>query len=151
MNKVFLLIFVAALIAGFYAFGINNKNISENKIARVCVKDVCYVIEIADDESERARGLMFRQDLGENEGMLFIFDQEEKHSFWMKNTLISLDIVWIDSRGKIVDISQNTPPCAGDPCPSYMPQKPAKYVLEVAAGQMEIIGANKGDEVNIEH
>ena len=92
---------------------------------------------------------MFRQSLGENEGMLFIFENEAKHSFWMKNTKIALDIVWIGTDGKIVFIAKNVSPCAGDPCPSYAPPSSAKYVLEVAAGQMEKSNARVGDMASV--
>ncbi len=144
------LVFAAVIfIAGFLFFN-NQKNAPENETVRVCVKDNCYEVEIADDPMERARGLMFRQNLDEDKGMLFVFENSGKHSFWMKNTLIALDIIWIDERGKILHISQNTPPCESDFCPSYAPEEPSKYVLEVAAGQTRKIGAAMGDKVNFE-
>ncbi len=132
------------LVAGFLVFS-NQKNAPKNGLGRVCVKDSCYDVEIAKTPQEQARGLMFRESLADGKGMLFVFESEIRHSFWMKNTLISLDIIWIDSDGKIVYISQNTPPCVADPCPSYAPDAPAKYVLEVAAGQIQKTGAQAGD------
>jgi uncharacterized membrane protein (UPF0127 family) len=63
-------------------------------------------VEIADDASERVRGLMYRTALAENRGMLFVFPDEERLSFWMKNTLIPLSIAFIDSKGRIVDIQE---------------------------------------------
>ena len=122
----------------------------ENKKPAACIGSVCYEIEIADDSRERERGLMFREELAGGKGMLFVFDREGKYPFWMKNTKIALDIVWFGADGKIVFISKNTPPCAADYCPSYAPDAPAKYVLEVAAGQMEAIGAAVGDTVKVE-
>ncbi|MEK6891857.1 MAG: DUF192 domain-containing protein [Nanoarchaeota archaeon] len=87
-------------------------------------------VEIADDNKGRMYGLMFRGNLDENSGMLFVFDDEDNQTFWMKNTLIPLDIIFISKDMKIVDIKSATP-CKEDPCSLYMSSKPAKYVLEV--------------------
>src|SRR3989344_1181533 len=87
-------------------------------------------VEIADSPEERTAGLMFRESLGENFGMLFIFDDEKTRSFWMKNTLIPLDMVFISRDFKIVDIKY-AEPCIQDQCTSYVSSKLAKYVLEV--------------------
>ena len=87
-------------------------------------------VEIADDNQERMRGLMFREHLNENNGMLFVFENEERQIFWMKNTLIPLDMIFININFKIVDI-KHAVPCEENPCPLYESSKPAKYVLEV--------------------
>lgn len=87
-------------------------------------------VEIADDNNERINGLMFRKNLDKNSGMLFIFDDETYQTFWMKNTLIPLDIIFIGKDLKIVDIKYATP-CKEDPCKLYKSPGPAKYVLEV--------------------
>ena len=87
-------------------------------------------VEVADDNNERGKGLMFREKLNENDGMLFVFDDESYLAFWMKNTLIPLDIIFIDENYGIVDI-KNAVPCKEDPCALYKSLKPAKYVLEV--------------------
>jgi uncharacterized membrane protein (UPF0127 family) len=91
-------------------------------------------IEIADTDEKRATGLMFRKDLPYSSGMLFIFDTEDFHSFWMKNTLIPLDILWLDKDFRIRYYYQNVQPCKSDPCASYSPLIKAVYVLEVNAG-----------------
>ncbi|HOI97814.1 MAG TPA: DUF192 domain-containing protein [Candidatus Pacearchaeota archaeon] len=140
-------IFIAGIIVSFPR---KNGSAVEINAPRACLNGFCYEIEIAKTPADRARGLMFRESLGENEGMLFVFDREEKHSFWMKNTLMSLDIVWMDAVGEIVGISENTAPCAVDPCPSYVPGGMAKYVLEIVAGQVQKIGARIGDRAIIE-
>ena len=87
-------------------------------------------VEIADDNNERMHGLMFRENLDKNSGMLFIFDDENYQTFWMKNTLIPMDIIFISSDMKIVDIKYATP-CEVDPCKLFKSSRPAKYVLEV--------------------
>ncbi|MBI3611149.1 MAG: DUF192 domain-containing protein [Nitrospirae bacterium] len=91
-------------------------------------------VEIARTPVEQARGLMFRATLPEDHGMLFIFDRTEAHRFWMKNTLIPLDIVWMDQRKRIIHIEYQVPPCKRDPCPVYGPSAESLYVLEVNAG-----------------
>ncbi|MBI2546034.1 DUF192 domain-containing protein [Candidatus Woesearchaeota archaeon] len=93
---------------------------------------VLITAEIADTDKERAQGLMFRESLPENQGMLFIFDDEADRVFWMKNTLIPLDMIFISKDLEVVDI-QHAAPCTADPCTLYNSTKPAKYVLEVNA------------------
>lgn len=90
--------------------------------------------ELARTEEERARGLMFREKIGPDQGMLFVFEDEGPYAFWMKNTLIPLDMLWLDRERRIVHIERNVPPCKADPCPFYPPQRPGLYVLELAAG-----------------
>jgi uncharacterized protein len=77
---------------------------------------------------------MYREALAPQSGMLFPFAEPGVHMFWMKNTMIPLDIIWIDSEGKVLFISSGTPPCRADPCPNYGPQAPAASVLEIAGG-----------------
>ena len=91
------------------------------------------IVEIADTSQERAQGLMFRESLCQNCGMLFIFEEEEMHSFWMKNTLIPLDMIFLDKNGIITDIIE-AEPCVQDPCPYYTSSQPGRYVLEINKG-----------------
>ncbi len=123
----------------------------DSQTAEVCLKNTCYRVELAFTAQQRAQGLMFRKNLEQYQGMLFVFENAGIHGFWMKNTLIPLDIVWIGENKKIIYISQNTPPCAADSCPNYGPREPAKYVLELNAGQIKKIGAAIGDEIAINH
>jgi uncharacterized protein len=102
-------------------------------------------IEIADNEEERMRGLMDRQNLPDNAGMLFVFQNEEPRSFWMKNTYISLDIIYINSNKEIVSIQKYTQPKSTYSIPS---EKPAMYVLEVNAGYSDKNGINPGDKID---
>lgn len=82
--------------------------------------------------------------------MLFIFEEEDIHPFWMKNTLIPLDILWINSRREIVFMSKKTQPCILDPCPVIQPDKKAKYVLELQGGISDTIGLIEGDKVSLD-
>lgn len=93
--------------------------------------------ELAASEDARMRGLMFRKRLDDNQGMLFVFEEEGYHSFWMKNMSISIDILWLDRQKRIVHIEHRVPPCSREPCPSYPPEFPSLYVLELKAGESE--------------
>ena len=91
-------------------------------------------VEIAADADTRAQGLMYRDRLREHTGMLFFFPENGVYPFWMKNTLIPLDMIWIDEQRRIVRIIPNVQPCRADPCDNTDPGVPARYVLEVADG-----------------
>lgn len=106
-----------------------------------------YWVEIADDDEERAQGLKYRNSLPDNAGMLFIWSRSAPRSFWMLDTRIPLDIVYLDEEQTIVAWSLNTPPCRTRQCPSYPSLKPARYVLEVNAGEMERLGVSLGDRM----
>ncbi|SEL63580.1 hypothetical protein SAMN05428989_2118 [Pseudoxanthomonas sp. GM95] len=110
-----------------------------------------YSIEIADDNTERARGLMFRDEMADDHGMLFIHQNEEPLAYWMKNTHIPLDILYFDHDLKLVGEQRDVPPCtAGNACPSYPSHAPALYVLELNAGQAAKIGLKKGDALTVD-
>jgi len=102
-------------------------------------------IEIADTDEKREIGLMGRPTLGENEGMLFVFDNEHYASFWMKNTIIPLDMIFINKYGIIVTIHQNTTPFSEQ---SYTATAPTLLVLEVNAGFTEQHNINVGDKID---
>ncbi|MBN1223431.1 MAG: DUF192 domain-containing protein [Candidatus Aminicenantes bacterium] len=104
--------------------------------------------ELAVSDSERAMGLMFRETVNSDQGMLFIFEEEGKHSFWMKNMVVSIDILWLNSAKQIVHIEERVPPCKRDPCPSYTPGVPAMYVLELKAGSVAECGIKLSDKMN---
>lgn len=114
----------------------------------LCNGPQCIAIEIADTPDTRTQWLMFRTEMGEDNGMLFIFNKEEIYAFWMKNTLIPLDMVWIDSNNTIVDI-QTAVPCEADPCPTYKPSWESLYVLEINAKRANELWWKPGDQVTI--
>ena len=118
--------------------------------AQVQLRGQTFNVEVADNDMERARGLMYRDQMDSDAGMLFLFDRQEAQAFWMKNTRIPLDILYFDEQWKMVGWSLNTPPCSlGDQCPSYPSQAPARYVLELNAGTAERIGAQLGDLLDV--
>lgn len=100
--------------------------------------------EISDDNIERAQGLMFRSMMKDNEGMIFLFPNEEIQSFWMRNTKLPLDIIYVDKDFKIVKIYRNTTPFSTVSLPS---NKPSKYVVEINAGLTEKYNINEGDKI----
>ena len=107
-----------------------------------------FTVEVADEQDERARGLMFRDALPEGTGMLFVHDAPRPLAYWMKNTRIPLDIFYFDATRKLVSVSRGVPPCSlGDRCPPYPSTGPALYVLELNAGQAGKLGARPGDEI----
>lgn len=107
-------------------------------------------VEIAADDENRAQGLMYRDHLADDRGMIFFFPQKGDYAFWMKNTIIPLDMIWIDEAKKVVHIAHDVPPCQADPCPSYPPGAEAMYVLEVAAGVAAKHHVANGDVLTFE-
>jgi uncharacterized membrane protein (UPF0127 family) len=107
-------------------------------------------LELALTQEELATGLMFRPTLAADRGMLLLFPVERYPSIWMKNTLIDLDLVFLDDHGIVVDIIAGVPPCVADPCPIYTPSVPARAVLEIAAGGADGHGIAVGDPLEFE-
>lgn len=93
--------------------------------------------ELAVTDAERQLGLMFRDKLDPDQGMLLVFEQEDYYSIWMKNMKIPLDILWLDKEKRIVHIERNVPPCKEEPCPSYISKLPSLFVLEIKSGEAE--------------
>lgn len=116
----------------------------------VTLRERVFTIEIADSDAERERGLMFRDHMAADAGMLFLFEDEQPRSFWMKNCRIGLDILYFDAAWKLVGQSLSVPPCSmGDRCPSYPSGAPARYVLELNAGTAQAMGVQLGDSLTV--
>jgi uncharacterized membrane protein (UPF0127 family) len=102
-------------------------------------------VEVLTTDAERQMGLMFRESLPQDRGMLFVFDESDFYGFWMKNCKFAIDIVWLDEKRRVVHMAERVPPCRHDPCPSYQPLQRARYVVEMNAGQARrekvVIGA----------
>jgi len=149
-KRIVLFIVIIALLIGFFVAYVKN---TADKIDYVEIyaadNKILVNVEIADDSQEWAQGLMFRKNLDENSGMLFIFPDEQTRGFWMKNTLIPLDIIFVSSNLTIIDIKENFGPCETDPCQVYTSKAPAKYVLEVNGGFVEKKGIKVGDRIKI--
>ena len=105
--------------------------------------------ELADTPRKRAEGLMYREYLDPDGGMLFTFSQAQAWVFWMKNTKIPLDLIWMNEKKQIVHMEQRVPICArtDDSCPQYRPNEDALYVLELAAGQAESLKLQRGSKL----
>ena len=128
-----------------------TKNDTASNGPRVTLPDGSVIpVELATDDPTRAQGLMFRDQLPPDRGMLFMFPQTGNYPFWMKNTLIPLDMIWIDEQKRIVHIAHDVPPCKADPCPSYDPAAFAKYVLELAGGVAARHGLANGQALRFE-
>jgi uncharacterized membrane protein (UPF0127 family) len=104
-------------------------------------------VEIAEKDQDRQRGLMYRTSMPDDHGMIFWFEEKSNHSFWMHNTCIPLDMLYIDDDGLIVGIEENTPTLSDD---TFEVGCESKYVLEVNAGWTRAHGVTAGQKVNIE-
>lgn len=104
-------------------------------------------VELAENDEERMQGMMYRKSMDDEKGMLFIFQREEPQSFWMKNTIIPLDIMYVNSKKEIVKIHKNTTPFSESSLPS---EKPATYVVEVSGGFTDRYGVKEGDIISFE-
>ncbi|MCI0417094.1 DUF192 domain-containing protein [bacterium] len=117
------------------AFGIRS-TLAAQKLPAITVlvnATVKIEAELAYTDANRSRGLMFRENMPSDAGMLFVFPELDVHSFWMKNTLIPLDILWLNERKEVVYLV-TAQPCKTNPCDSMVPLQKSKYVLEVNAG-----------------
>ncbi|HEY7906616.1 MAG TPA: DUF192 domain-containing protein [Wenzhouxiangella sp.] len=115
------------------------------------VKGERFKVTIADDDQSRARGLMFVDELPDDQGMLFVFRREAPRAFWMRNTRIPLDIIYLDAEFQVVTIIKNAKPCRTQRCPSYPSVKPAQYVLELNGGMSDQLGLEVGDAITVGH
>ncbi|MFK7807157.1 MAG: DUF192 domain-containing protein [Saprospiraceae bacterium] len=104
-------------------------------------------LEVADDDKQRAQGMMYRKNIPNDTGMIFLFPEAKPQSFWMRNTYVSLDIIFVDENNKIVNIHENTPTLTDDQFPSTAP---SKYVVEVAGGYTNAYGIKAGDMIEFE-
>ncbi len=115
-------------------------------IERVCFDEACLGVELALTPQKRSQGLMFREYLPRNRGMLFVFDSDDYWVFWMKNTHVPLDMIWLNADRQVVHIVKNVPVDKGENIPQYAPAVPARYVLETNAGFCGKYNIKLGDE-----
>ncbi len=142
--------FISAIFISIFIFQSAQifKSQDSNTGAQVIINEVVINVEIADESRERQQGLMFRESLSKDTGMLFIFEREGTYSFWMKNMKFSIDIIWINSDWRVVHVEQNLAPCF-EVCPIYVSENTAMYVLEVNSGFANEHFIKEGSRVKI--
>jgi uncharacterized membrane protein (UPF0127 family) len=147
LRKILKLILVIALIVVAYFLIVNfwPKGGNKTLVLNTSTGTHSYSMEVSDNRDTRMKGLMEREKLDADKGMLFIFEDERVPAFWMKNMKIPLDIVFMDKNYKVVDYFENVPACTADPCPHYLPGTDSKYVAELSAGTAKKIGLKRGD------
>lgn len=149
---------VKLLIAGLLVvllIGVTSVLSKNSNSMQVQINQTTYNLEVATTPSQQATGLMYRTEMASNQGMLFIFDSAQVRAFYMKNTLIPLDIIFLDQNKSVLNIAKNVPPCQQvvqdqSDCPLYYSQGAAKYVIELNAGQTDKINLQPGQIVNLE-
>ena len=155
MKKILLIAICIATLSSCNEQNAGNKKVTQTEITftkegtlRLLKEDGALVkiidIEIADDDYQRETGLMHRPSMLDSQGMLFVFDEEDYRGFYMKNTLISLDIIYIDASGKIISFAEQTTPMDEATLSS---QLPAQYVLEIKGGLSEDWVLEIGDKI----
>lgn len=146
------------IVAGFWLVKILLKTpsssniIANNNVVEVKIKGQLFKLEVADTLEKRSVGLMKRTQMDADKGMLFVFSNSGFHSFWMRNTYIPLDLIWLNSAGKVVHIAENAQPCSNIVsaiCSTMVPSAVAKYVIELNAGQVEKLELEVGDVIEL--
>jgi len=142
-----LLISVAIVLAvlSFLVVKINPAKTVGNNL---CFNQTCFKVEIASATNDRQTGLMNRDSLDQDKGMLFVFDKEGNYPIWMKNTKFPLDVIWINKDGKVVDV-QTLSPCTSGSCPSFSAKSNAKYILEINSGLASKDNIKIGDKADL--
>jgi hypothetical protein len=116
----------------------------------VTFKQTSFMAEVAATDTEKAKGLMYRQNLAKDRCMFFVYSEDGNHAIWMKNCLIALDVAWVDADGRVVETVERVPPCSpmrGDDCPTYGGNVLARYFVEFPAGTFKHLNLKKGDHL----
>jgi len=145
MRRCVLLVAVLGLCAGC-----SRKSASDEGLLAVTLPNGREIrAEVLTRPEDMMRGMMFRDSLAPDRGMLFVHTTPGRYAYWMFQCLIPLDIIWLDADKRIVEISANTPPCKGEAktCPSYGGNHDALYVLEIAGGMAQKYGLKTGDVI----
>lgn len=150
-RKIILLVFGIIVIGSFLFLGQYFFTDTRKQGAEVIFlgRDLALHSELALTANQHRQGLMNRNKLDPGDAMLFVFSDDQLLSFWMKNTLMPLDLVFVSSGLKIVDIKKDFEPCRTSPCQTYQPTMPARYVVEMNAGLAEKKGLELGDKIEI--
>ena len=145
MNKKQILFLVGIVAFLILIFNFSQKDSSNS----VCIGETCFEVEVVDSLETRAKGLMFREQMDKDKGMWFVFEESKVYPFWMKNTLIPLDMIWVNENFEIVAIIENAVPCEVNPCEHYNPGTEALYVLEINAGLSSELNLGVGNIVSV--
>lgn len=138
LRLTFILIIICLFVIGGWFF---------NNLTSLEINNTILNVEIADTNEERQKGLSGRKELTNTQGMLFIFSQPGFYSFWMKEMLFPLDIIWINSDKKVVFIKEDAQPCLEENCQTIQSDEEAQYVLELKAGMVEELNIKIGDKL----
>ncbi|MCP5049528.1 MAG: DUF192 domain-containing protein [bacterium] len=117
------------------------------KLIPLYIGDNKFTVEVADTDEKWTTGMMYREVVPDDFGMLFVSNVEYHRSFWMKNCLANLDIIFLDSYKQVINIHINVPPCKREPCPGYASERPAQYVLELRGNRAKELNLKPGDVV----
>lgn len=140
-------IVLICLLVVFLLMGLLFKNHHANQDCIRSAETKCaYKLDVADNEEEQALGLSFRDNMAQDRGMLFIFDQADKYCFWMKDMRFNLDIIWLDSNKDIVKVMENVEPATYPE--NFCPANPAKYVIELNSGEAKKQGYQLGYKID---
>lgn len=140
--------FFISIFIGLPLFSVSTHADPSNQKGFVSIHGTKFQVDVVRTDREWEKGLMFREKLGPREGMLFFGKVERPQSFWMKNTLISLDIIFISAKRTIVSIQKRATPLSLEPLPS---KGPATHVLEILGGQADAFGIKEGMKVEFEN
>ncbi len=132
------IIFLVAISACVYS--------AQRQQDRVCFSSNCVNVEVVKEGEKLMRGLQYRKALAQDSGMLFVFPDDSLHRFWMKDTLIPLDMIWLNGQKNVIFIETHVPVCVLDPCPTYGPKQESRFVLEVNAGHAKAMGIEIGSK-----
>ena len=138
-----------ALVISTFLLGAFFLNKTFSDTTNILINNHVFNVELAISATERSRGLMHRKSLAPNSGMLFIYSKPQIISFWMKETLIPLDLIFFDANGQLIEIHHNIQPCEVTTCKTYTNKKPAQFALELAGGAAKKFGIKAGSGFSI--
>ena len=144
------LLVLGAWLAGLSLVGTAATPVNSPPHGEVILSGHRFQVEIADTDAAREHGLMDRTHLAADHGMLFVYSEPRIRLFWMKDTLIPLDILFFDAHKRLINASADTPPCKTRTCPTYASRAPAQYVLELNAGIAEQLRLTPGALLQIQ-
>ncbi len=139
-----------SIILVFIFIGISQTQIVDSRARAkklICFKNSSFLVEVAETKEQQEKGLMYVRSLPSNSGMLFIYKDEAPRYFYMKNTYIPLDIIWMDKEKKVVSIKKNAQPADSEVYETICPQEEAMFVLELNSGSSDGIGLRVGDKL----